>query len=187
VIVNKVNPLSPISYAPRDLVKPSKYNPLGRYVRKTVASQLILMGNAMKKETKRSLIIQSGYRSFGSQTKIHNAEVKLLGLIKGERLAARPGYSEHQTGLAVDLGAVGVKTLNKSFANTVAGKWLAANAYRFGFILRYPQDQTSITGYQFEPWHFRFVGVTVATNMHNQSVLTLEQYYHYPSAPEYLN
>jgi D-alanyl-D-alanine carboxypeptidase len=102
-------------------------------------------------------------------------------------LAARPGYSEHQTGLAVDFAARGVSTLQVSFAKTKAGIWLAANAYRYGFVLRYPSGKTAITGYSFEPWHFRYVGVEVATAMHDQNIQTLEEFYALPAAPSYLN
>ena len=182
VVVNKLNPLSLISYEPTDLVKPGKYNPLKLKVRAEVATKLIAMGNAMKKKTKSYLSIRSAYRSYATQVQTHSRAVASKGVVVGEQLAARPGYSEHQTGLAVDLNWVSTK-----FANTKEGKWLANNAYRFGFILRYPKDQTAITGYQFEPWHFRYVGVNVATDMHTRGILTLEEYYGYPNAPDYGN
>ena len=110
-----------------------------------------------------------------------------IGKVAGEKLAARPGHSEHQTGLAVDFAAKGVSTLTTSFAKTKAGIWLAANAWKYGFILRYPKGKTAVTGYQFEPWHFRYVGVRTATDMHDRNILTLEEYYSLPAAPNYLN
>lgn len=187
VVVNKTRPLTPITYRPTDLVSVPKYNPYGRIVRKTVAKALVQLGDAMKADGQGTLIVQSGYRSYSSQTKIHDAKVRALGKIHGEKLAARPGYSEHQTGLAVDFAARGVSTLTESFANTKAGIWLAANAYRFGFVLRYPRGKTSITGYSFEPWHFRYVGVEIATAMHDQNIATLEEFNNLPAAPNYLN
>ena len=188
VVVNKTRPLKPITYYPNDLVRVSaKFNPYGRIVRKEVAAAVVSMGNQMIADGQGTLIVQSGFRSYGSQKTIHNAKVRALGKIKGENLAARPGYSEHQTGLAIDFAARGVNSLTIGFANTKAGKWLAANAYRYGFVLRYPKGKTAITGYQFEPWHFRFVGVTVATAMHDANVATLEEYYSLPAAPGYLN
>jgi D-alanyl-D-alanine carboxypeptidase len=89
--------------------------------------------------------------------------------------------------LAVDFGAQGVSTLQVSFAKTKAGIWLAANSYKYGFVLRYPFGKTKITGYSFEPWHFRFVGVATATEMHDQGISTLEEFYALPAAPNYLN
>jgi D-alanyl-D-alanine carboxypeptidase len=187
VVVNKTRPLNPKTYYPSDLVKVPQFNPLGRLVRKPVSDAIVAMGKQMKLDKQGSLVVQSGFRSFTSQTTIHNAKVKALGKVKGENLAARPGYSEHQTGLAVDFSAAGVSTLQISFAKTKAGIWLAANAYKYGFVLRYPKDKTPITGYQYEPWHFRFVGVTVARSMHDQHISTLEEFYGYPAAPGYLN
>lgn len=187
VIVNKIRPLTPVTYKARDIIRVPKFNPYGRTLRREVSASVVKMGNAMKAAGKGTLIVQSGYRSYSTQKAIHKARVKALGKLKGERLAARPGYSEHQTGLAVDFGARGVSTLKASFAKTKAGVWLAANSYRYGFVLRYPSGKTAITGYTFEPWHFRYVGVEVATAMHNQAITTLEEYYNLPAAPSYLD
>ena len=185
VVVNKTRPLNPKTYYPSDLVKVPQFNPLGRLVRKQVSGAIIAMGKQMKLDKKGTLIVQSGFRSYSSQKTIHAAKVRALGKVKGENLAARPGYSEHQTGLSVDFAAAGVSTLQVSFAKTKAGIWLAANAYKYGFVLRYPKGKTAITGYQFEPWHFRFVGVAVATSMHDQQISTLEEFYALPAAPGY--
>ena len=187
VVVNKTRPLTPVTYRPSDLVKVPKYNPYARIVRRNVSAAIVLLGNDMKAAGQGTLIVQSGYRSYSSQTTIHKAKVRALGKVHGEKLAARPGYSEHQTGLAVDFAARGVSTLQVSFAKTKAGIWLAANAYRYGFVLRYPSGKTAITGYSFEPWHFRYVGVEVATAMHDQNIQTLEEFYALPAAPSYLN
>jgi D-alanyl-D-alanine carboxypeptidase len=187
VVVNKVRPLTPVTYQAKDLIRVPKFNPYGRVVRKAVSKAIVLMGTAMKADGKGTLIVQSGYRSYKSQKTIHNAKVRLLGKIKGENLAARPGYSEHQTGLAVDFAAKGVSTLKVSFAKTKAGIWLAENAYRFGFVLRYPKGETPTTGYSFEPWHFRYVGLDLAKVMHDQNIPTLEAYFSLPAAPNYLN
>lgn len=188
VVVNKTRPLNPATYYPSDLVKVSgKFNPYGRIVRKEVAAAVLTMGNQMQADGQGTLIVQSGFRSYGSQKTIHDSKVRALGKVKGENLAARPGYSEHQTGLAIDFAAKGVSSLNIGFANTKAGKWLAANAYKYGFVLRYPKGKSAITGYQYEPWHFRYVGVQVATAMHDGNVATLEEYFALPAAPGYLN
>lgn len=144
------------------------------------------MGNAMKAAGKGTLIVQSGYRSYSSQTQILKDKTRAIGRTKALLLVAKPGYSEHQTGLAADFAAYGVSTLTTSFAKTKAGIWLAANAYQYGFVLRYPKGKTVITGYNFEPWHFRYVGIPVATEMHDQGVQTLEEFYGLPAAPDYL-
>lgn len=187
VIVNKTRPLNPKTYKPSDLVRVPQFNPLGRTLRKNVSSAVVRMGKQMKADGKGTLVVQSGFRSYSSQKSLHTAKVRAIGKTKGEKLVARPGYSEHQTGLAVDFAAAGVSTLQISFAKTKAGKWLAANAHKYGFVLRYPKGKTAITGYQFEPWHFRFVGVQVATDMHLKEILTLEEYYALPAAPNYKN
>jgi len=187
VVVNKARPLVPKNYYPRELVRVPKYNPYGRIVRKDVAAAIVKLGNQMQADKQGILIVQSGFRSFSSQTKIHAAKVAVLGIDRGEHLAARPGFSEHQTGLAVDFSAQGVPTLQVSFAKTKAGMWLAENAYKYGFVLRYPYGKTKITGYSYEPWHFRFIGVELATAMHEQAITTLEEFFDLPAAPNYLN
>lgn len=186
LVVNKITPLSPITYRPSDLVRVPKYNPFGRIVRKEVSKQVVALGNAMKAAGKGTLILQSGYRSYSSQASILKAKTRAIGKSKALLLVAKPGYSEHQTGLACDFAAYGVSTLKTSFAKTKAGIWLAANSYKYGFILRYPKGKTAITGYNFEPWHFRYVGVEVATAMHDQGIQTLEEFYGLPAAPDYL-
>jgi D-alanyl-D-alanine carboxypeptidase len=92
---------------------------------------------------------------------------------------ARPGQSEHQTGLAVDISTVSRNCyLQECFADTSDGQWLANNSYKYGFILRFPEDKVAITGYQYEPWHFRYVGVDLATALY-ESGLTLDEAWPY--------
>lgn len=190
MVVNKRRPLNPITYRPKAVV-PSFYgisglNPNSLRLAKPAAVALAQMAKALYKETGSSLILASGYRSFSTQTVIHKQKVAQLGLIAGENLAARPGYSEHQTGLAADLSALGQGcSIRVCFANTVAGKWLANNAYEYGFILRYPKGRTAVTGYQFEPWHFRYVGLELSSYMHSQGITILEQVWQLPAAPKY--
>ena len=100
--------------------------------------------------------------------------------------SARPGFSEHQTGLAVDVGMANATCeVDQCFGATPAGKWVAANGYKYGFIVRYPQGLSDITGYEYEPWHLRYVGVGLATEMHNKAVQTLEQFFDLPAATDY--
>jgi len=178
VVVNKTHPLKPITYAPK----------LGSYnLAKPASAALVAMRAAMAKAGAGDLQLGSGYRSYYSQKAIFDRNVGRFGRAETLKLTALPGYSEHQTGLAADLVATGQGCrMYPCFANTKAGKWLAANSWQFGFILRYPQGATRITGYDFEPWHFRFVGVALATAMHKAKATVLETYLGLPSAPNYL-
>lgn len=121
-----------------------------------------------------SLVKVSTYRSYNLQEQIFNRWVKQEGEAQASRHVARPGQSEHQTGLAIDIGTEGISY--QSLATTPAGKWLWANAYKYGFILRYPSGKEHITGYYFEPWHYRYVGELVAADFGANSTLTLEEY-----------
>lgn len=113
----------------------------------------------------------SGFRSYETQEGLYNRYVAADGKAEADTYSARPGHSEHQTGLALD-----VNSLYESFADTAEGKWLAANAHRYGFIIRYPAGKTDKTGYIYEPWHIRYVGVEKATKIYS-SGLCLEEYY----------
>lgn len=112
----------------------------------------------------------SGYRSYAVQTGLYNSYVARDGQAAADRYSARPGTSEHQTGLAFDIGE-----LDDAFGYTPAGSWLASHAHEYGFIIRYPEGKEDITGYQYEPWHVRYVGVEVAQKVF-ESRLTLEEY-----------
>lgn len=116
------------------------------------------------------LSLLSGFRSYQTQETLYNNYVKKDGKEKADTYSAKPGYSEHQTGLAFDVGS-----LSSSFGNTPAGKWLEENCHLYGFIIRYPKDKIDITGYVYEPWHIRYLGVSNATKV-KQSNLTLEEY-----------
>ncbi len=117
-----------------------------------------------------SLPLLSGYRSYSYQKTLYQNYVNRDGEEKANTYSAKPGQSEHQTGLAFDVG-----DLNSSFGRTPAGIWLKENAHLYGFIIRYPQGKESITGYAYEPWHVRYLGVSVATEVYQQGV-TLEEY-----------
>lgn len=119
----------------------------------------------------------STFRSFDYQSTLYNRYVERDGKDNADRYSARPGYSEHQTGLAFDIGEVGREDvwLTSEFGETEAGKWLLENAHNYGFILRYPKGKEDITGYMYESWHFRYLGIPLATEV-KQSGLTLEEY-----------
>ena len=180
VVANKQRPLNPITY------KPALAYFKGVAIAKVTAPALTQMAAGMAKAKAGTLLLNSGYRSYDTQKIVHARQVARLGFKAGEALAARPGYSEHQTGLAVDVSASGQGcAIQVCFAKTKAGKWLAANAWQYGFILRYPDGQTKVTGYQFEPWHFRYVGVPLATELKSQNIATLEKCWQLPAAPNY--
>ena len=121
--------------------------------------------------------IGSGYRSFNSQKTIYKNYVKRDGQAKADTYSARPGHSEHQTGLAIDICAAGYKCIGSGFNGTPPANWLSDNAYKYGFILRYPNGKTNETGYKFESWHYRYVGKELATKLYNGgNWITLEDY-----------
>ncbi|HWM35036.1 MAG TPA: M15 family metallopeptidase [Pseudolysinimonas sp.] len=186
VVVNKLRPLDPQNYAAPDLVQtPVKFvnSPV---LRQEAADKIVAMFAAFKAETGKEMQAQSAYRSYDVQVNVYNGWVNQLGQAGADLTSARPGHSEHQTGLAMDISAVpNTCALDQCFADTAQGKWLAANAYKWGFILRYPNGMTAITGYEFEPWHYRYVGVELATEMHTTGIKTLEEFFGLPAAPDY--
>lgn len=189
VVVNKLRPLSPVKYSPTDLVTPNL--PLrvpgneSMQLRSESAQALERMF-ADAKLAGLNLLVSSGYRSYSYQVTLYNSYVKSIGQLAADQQSARPGFSEHQTGLAVDVGATSHKCeLQQCFADTPEGKWVAANAYLYGFIVRYTADKVAITGYEYEPWHLRYVGVSLATEMHKQNIETLEEFFDLPNASNY--
>ena len=120
-----------------------------------------------------NIYISSGFRSYSYQKTLYNNYVNRDGVVAADTYSARAGHSEHQSGLAFD-----VNTINNSFANTEEGKWLNDNCYKYGFILRYPNGKSDETGYQYEPWHFRYVGVELAEKLYNNgNWITVEDYF----------
>ena len=178
VVVNKQRPLNPITYAPSDLTSVGN----GQYMRLEAAQALVhLFADA--KAAGYAIVPESGYRSYATQTSVYNSEVNSFGQAKADTESARPGHSEHQTGWAVDLGSAGC--YEDCFGKTQASVWLVANAYKYGFILRYPANKSDITGYRNEPWHFRYIGPELSTEMHSINVTTLEEFFGLPAAPNY--
>lgn len=180
VYVNKQRML-PHGYEPSDLVEPavSHSSPEGfpqRLMRQEAAEALeALFAHAESEGLE--LVAISGYRSFERQEELYNHYVETHGQERADQYSARPGTSEHQTGLAMDISAVSVSLgLVRTFEQTEEGSWLAEHAHLHGFILRYPEGQTDITGYAYEPWHYRYVGEELATEIYQQD-LTLEEYF----------
>ena len=186
VVVDKLRPLNPVDYAPGDLVDvPVPFANPPR-LRQEASDAVVALFATFTAETGLALQSQSAYRDFDSQTRVYNGDVGNLGQAGADLSTARPGTSEHQTGLTIDISAQpGQCSLDACFGDTPHGQWLAANAWRFGFLLRYPADKVAVTGYEFEPWHFRYIGIDLATEMHRTGVTTLEEFFGLPAAPAY--
>lgn len=122
------------------------------------------------------LVGVSAFRSYERQSRIFANNARQRGAEVANQVSARPGESEHQTGLAIDVSSAAVNyQLNEEFAETKEGKWLATKAAHYGFIIRYPKGKEEITGYQYEPWHLRYVGRQAATRIQRQGI-TLDEY-----------
>ena len=121
------------------------------------------------------LMVTSSYRDYESQKEIYDYRVSNWGERKADETAARPGHSEHQTGLVIDMTSK-TEPLADSFTDSEAYKWLKENAYKYGFIERYPEGKTYLTGYSPESWHWRYVGLEAAKTMHDEDI-TFDEYY----------
>ncbi len=173
IVVNKQHPLTPINYSPGDLI-----NTVGATISSKAQADFDAMNNAALAEGVNFTIVSS-YRSYDTQNYLYNNYVATYGQASTDTFSARPGYSEHQTGLATDLGSsTGTScNLDSCFGSTAEGIWLAGHAYEFGFILRYPSDKQQITGYKSEPWHYRYVGRELAAEMNKNTISTLEEFF----------
>lgn len=174
MLVNKYYRLNE-DYVPNVVNISSTYAYSGNYAREDVLSAFISMRNDCLDATGKKLIVNSSYRSYSDQDEVWSERKNRKGIEQADSYAARPGHSEHQSGLALDI----VEYNNPNdFEETESFKWMQENAHKYGFILRYPSDAEDITGYSYESWHYRFVGVDVATKVHNESI-TYDEYYAY--------
>lgn len=179
VVVNKRRPLEPVTYVPNDLVSVGG----GQLLRKEAATAFTEMVTAAK-NSGLTITPLSGYRSYSTQVSVYNREVATYGQAVADTQSARPGTSEHQTGLGIDVGGGGCG-IEDCFGNTTEGKWVAANAYKYGLVVRYIPGKESVTGYRPEPWHLRYVGVELAAELREKGVQTLEEFFGLPPAPSY--
>jgi zinc D-Ala-D-Ala carboxypeptidase len=188
-VVNKKRPL-PSGYVPPDLAVPNVKLRLAATAEqmqfsKSATPALEEMFAAAKSDGI-ELVFGSGYRSEALQRQFYNSYVAQDGQAAADRYSARPGTSEHQTGLVFDATAAnGACHLEICFEETPEGKWIIANAYKYGFIIRYANGKEDITGYQYEPWHLRYVGKELAAEMNKTGVQTLEEFFGLPAAPSY--
>ncbi|MCK9793897.1 M15 family metallopeptidase [Isoptericola sp. 4D.3] len=184
VLVNKAHPVSPAGWAPDDLVRPD-VPALGGHdrLRPDAARALERLAADAREATGRELVLASGYRSADYQRDLYARYVDSHGRRAADTFSARPGYSEHQTGLAADVAEAG--TPFTGFGRTETGRWVAAHAWRYGFVVRYPQGAQDVTGYSPEPWHLRYTGKGLTTRMHLAGLVTLEEAFGAGPAPDY--
>jgi D-alanyl-D-alanine carboxypeptidase len=180
-IVNGERPL-PVGYVPADLVTPNV--PIDPHASSTqLSSPASAAFEAMVADAATvgfRLQLNSGYRSQEGQQELFDRNVDDYGEEVARQRVALPGTSEHQTGLSVDVGEVGLP-LDQVFGDTALSQWVQDNAHRFGFIVRYPPDKAAVTGYADEPWHLRYVGTDLASTLRANG-LTMEEYFHLPPA-----
>lgn len=181
VMVNKEFALSP-DYEPGDLVVPNVEFSFGdadvpqKYIRKEAADALEELFELAERDGI-ELFAVSGYRSYSRQEGIFNVEKQDKGEEYALQAVALPGQSEHQTGLAMDVSSRSVNLeITEEFGETKEGIWVRDNAHRAGFIIRYPKNKESLTGYQYEPWHLRYVGKEKAAIIYEND-LTLEEFF----------
>ena len=175
MLVNKYNYLKE-EFESKEIVDVKNWYCYGENkANKEAYDNFIDMFNAAK-ENNLKIVITSGYRSYQEQKETYDEYVNRYGARKADALAARPGYSEHETGLALDITTGGAT--KDTFDTTEEFKWLQENSYKYGFILRYPKDKEKITGFDYEPWHYRYLGKDLAEKVF-KSGLTYDEYYAY--------
>lgn len=189
VLVNKHHALAPLKYSPSDLIVPAIPEGSGepgllRAEAATAAERMFTAAAAQGVQ----LSLLSSYRSYDTQMGLYRGYVATKGSATADTTSARPGFSEHQSGLAMDIGDAGAGTaceFHSCFAETAGAQWVAAHAHEHGFVVRYGPGSESTTGYAAEPWHLRYVGVAVAEDMLVRGFHSYEEYLGLPGAPGY--
>ena len=171
VIANKTYGI-PDNYQPEDPYRPVTGERCNDCIDKKAMEAFQLMQSDAK-ALGLNIYIASGYRSYQYQVNLYDRYVSTSGKEKADTYSSRPGHSEHQTGMCFDLNSI-----EDSFANTNEGKWVHENAYRYGFVIRFPKGAEKYTGYQYESWHLRYVGENLAKKLYqNDEYISLEEYY----------
>ncbi|ERI92200.1 serine-type D-Ala-D-Ala carboxypeptidase [Clostridiales bacterium oral taxon 876 str. F0540] len=178
LLVNRNNRLAK-DFVPKSLRIPNvKYisyaDPKVKQMDIEAATALESLFDAAKSDSV-TLLAVSGYRTYSYQEKLYDNKVSSAGQKEADKYVAQPGASEHQTGLAMDVLSNEYTSLDDGFDKTKAFKWLDKNCSKYGFIIRYPKDKENITGYNYEPWHIRYVGAAEASEI-SQKHITLEEY-----------
>ncbi|RCK58610.1 D-alanyl-D-alanine carboxypeptidase family protein [Microbacterium sorbitolivorans] len=186
VVVNKQRPIEPIDFAPAT-VSPALYSPIGATLTQAAADALDELATAVDAAGQGQIGLFSGYRDYTSQGSAHDSLVDQMGEEAAEQTSARPGYSEHQLGLAADLVSCEGQSCGTiyDFGATPQGQWVDENAWKYGFIVRYGEHGSETTGYESEPWHLRYVGVELAKAYVDGGYETYEDFWGLPAATEY--
>lgn len=188
-VVNKRNPLDPLDYWPTPQAQPNGIRVVsgGGWLRADAAAAIDELASAIVADGVGTLGIDSAFRPYAFQVDLYDRAVASRGREAADLRSARPGHSEHQTGLAVDLVACGAAGCGShdGFRGTAHAQWLVDNAWRHGFIVRYEEGETDTTGYDWEPWHLRYIGTQLAAVYHEGGYRTLEEFFDLPAAPDY--
>ncbi|WP_345801152.1 M15 family metallopeptidase [Microbacterium sp. AZCO] len=189
VVVNKTRPYDPVDYRPSPLAAPAGLRDIaGGDLRADASSSLAEMTAAAAAAGVGEIALDSGFRSYGTQRSTYGKQVSAHGRAAADMVSARPGYSEHQSGLAADVtacssGCVGLE----SFAGTPQQAWVADHSWEYGWIVRYVDGKTPVTGYSPEPWHLRYIGRELAAAYHSGGWGSLEEFLGLPAAPDYVD
>ena len=163
-------------FSPNDLTVVNVLGDSQHLLRVTAAYAIEDLFHAALEEGGYFLLIVSAYRSYATQVATHDQFIEEWGVVEARRISAQAGHSEHQLGLAVDISTLALGgQLSEAFSDSAEGHWVRENAHRFGFIVRYPQNREADTGFVYEPWHLRYVGVDAATEMFYHGLI-LEEY-----------
>ncbi|MGI6879618.1 M15 family metallopeptidase [Microbacterium sp. gxy059] len=187
VVVNKQRPIDPIDYAPEIASPNGGPDHMKTGLATTAAEALDALAAAAADAGAGDVALESGYRSYAAQQESYGSMVDAYGEAEADLTSARPGYSEHQLGLAADVVACegGACGTIYQLGDTAQGAWIRENAWRWGWIVRYESDQSGVTGYAPEPWHLRYVGPELAQAYHEGGFHTLEEFFGLPAAPGY--
>lgn len=188
MVVDKSRPYSPRDYEPGGLTRVQDMRVFNAGVlRSDAGAALTALVTGAQEEGAGEIAISSGYRSYRTQRTEYAGQVAALGRRAADAVSARPGFSEHQSGLAADVVACTKRGCSsiEQLGSTRQGAWLADNAWRYGFVIRYEKGQTGTTGYSPEPWHIRYVGTELATAYHEGGFHTLEEFWGLPASPDY--
>jgi D-alanyl-D-alanine carboxypeptidase len=187
VVVNKTRAFDPIDYSPSPLIDvPGVRSLEGGHLREDAAQALGDMAEAIADAGHGEIALHSGYRSYATQQGSYGRQVSSRGVEGADLVSARPGHSEHQTGLGADVVACngGCGSID-DLAATAQGKWIAKNSWKHGWIVRYEEGYTEVSGYLPEPWHLRYIGTELAAAYHADGAHTLEEFFALDAAPDY--
>lgn len=186
VVINKLRPFNPVDYRPADLVLPEVRTLVDGGLRVEAAAALAALTGAAADAGAGEIASSSAFRSYATQRTTYAGHVSTRGVAGADLVSARPGFSEHQSGFTLDVvGCDGGCGSIDDVAGSPQGAWVAENAWRYGWIVRYEEGRTAVTGYVAEPWHLRYIGPELARAYREGGFTTLEEFFGLPGAPDY--